>query len=119
MLCTLPSAQHIVFKQGDLGQVSPKPTCFFAARLPTLQRHIRLLRGPPGSAPPALPMGPARGGCFNTAQLNIFPEKLNRAIARALVDMVTSAGSGDGASRGPDIPAAGQPVPARVKASGG
>ena len=81
--------QLLTFNQGDLGQISPKPTTFLVARLPTLPQRMEERRLPPSQRPEALRMGRSEHG-FATAPLKEFPDKLNSAIAFALVDALAT-----------------------------
>ena len=75
------------FKQGPLGQVSPKPTELLLLRLGTLAGHLRELSDPAYAAPPPR-VGKLEDGTWATARLKEYPTRMCLGIARAIRDEV-------------------------------
>ena len=92
-----PGMDTMTFKQGHLGQCSPKPTTFLYCRLPTLQRRVREQVLPRSQWGASTSIG-RQGQEWATAPLKQFPPALNVAIAHAICDAVEEAPT---ASQGP------------------
>ena len=91
-LCAIPGMSTLSFKQGPLGQRSPKPTTFLLMRLDTLSGHITRLQLPREDWPKPNMMGKdSKEAGYRTAPLKEYPPRLNEAIAHAMVDTINAA----------------------------
>ena len=80
------NAHSFSFKQGPLGQVSPKLTCFLAVNLSKCSEYVRSF-----SSAHFRPMLTAvrtveEDGCFSTAKLKTYPPRLNAVIVSSFID---------------------------------
>ena len=85
----VPGAELVKFNQGLHGQISQKPTCLLALRLPTLKEHVKkpqcaIQRATSASSEPLC--GKNEDGSWKTSPAKEYPPSMNRALAKACAD---------------------------------
>lgn len=79
-------ARIVSFKQGPLGQASPKPTRLLTANLPRLEEYIASFSSPHFNPSPVQVRTIEADGSFATAKLKTYPPRLNAVIIMSFVD---------------------------------
>ena len=87
-----PCAELVHFNQGDHGQIALKPTTLLAVRLPTLRKRLATNYFPEECKGKHIEtiIGLSEDGTWKTAPAKEYPPSMNRAIALAIFDAVSS-----------------------------
>ena len=81
-----PCVKQFSFRQGPLGQVSPKPTRFHCTHVPLVHEYINMLSSNHFKTKPIEVGKIEANGLFATAKLKTYPARLNAAIALGFID---------------------------------
>ena len=81
-----PDAKCFGFRQGPLGQASPKPTRFITANLPRVEEYIGSFSSRHFRPAPIAVRTVEENGLFSTAKLKTYPARLNAAMLMSFID---------------------------------
>lgn len=85
-ISTHPDASIVSFRQGPLGQISPKPTRFLTANLPRVKEYIDSFSSSHFKPVPVALRTVEADGLFATAKLKTYPARLNDSVLMFSID---------------------------------